>query len=128
MLKLKRVHKDKRGEIYVLSVVGKELTFLITKKGYARGGCVHKINHENVFVLSGKIKYVIKGVHKNNNIYKQICDEGARAETFKGTPHYFVSLTDSIVMEWGATKAEKDKKYKPFRDIVNKINEKNTTN
>ena len=131
MLKIRRVHKDKRGEIYILPIANQDLVFLITNKGYARGGCVHDINDEELLVLKGEIKYVIKGIQRD---VVQICSEGMSVTAPKGVPHYFISLTDSVIMEWGATQEEKDKKYKPFRDIVDKINvdkineENNTTN
>ena len=125
-MKLKKVHQDKRGEIYTLVVDGpdKEITFLFTKKDFARGGCVHRFNNEYVTVLRGKVRYTVEyAKHKQRNIFR----EGESFVILKESPHWFVSLTDSLVMEWGATLKEKNEKYKPFRDIVDKINEKKNT-
>ena len=49
MLKLSKLHEDKRGEIYLITGDLKEheeITLFTTRKGYARGGCIHNINDE----------------------------------------------------------------------------------
>jgi len=106
-MNLKLVHQDKRGEIYILEEKGREVaTILTTKKGFARGGCVHKEN-EWMDTIKGEVDY-----YPNS------------AFTFKGTPHYFISNTDSIVMEWGANikNTTKDKKLRSIVDEINKSN------
>ena len=121
MLKIKRVHKDNRGEIYLLSGDLKEhqeITLLATKQSFARGGCIHRINDEFCVVLEGTIKYFIG---KNQ---PKIFQKGQAVKVPHNTPHYLISLTDSLIMEWGATSEEKKEKDKSFREIVGKINEK----
>jgi quercetin dioxygenase-like cupin family protein len=118
MLEIKKVHEDERGEIYTIPLEkDKELTILMTNKGYARGGCVHFKNNENCIVVKGKIQY-FKG---DTNITLTM---GDTVYIPKGTPHFYISETDSILMEWGATLKEKDTKHVPFRNIVLDINKK----
>jgi mannose-6-phosphate isomerase-like protein (cupin superfamily) len=120
MIKLEKIHKDDRGEIYIL--LGdlkehKEITLFSTNKDFARGGCIHKLNDEFNTVLEGKIHYFI-----GDN--KFILSKGESIKIPRNTPHYFISLTDSLVVEWGCTPEEKVEKHKPFRDIVDDINKK----
>lgn len=123
MLKLERVHQDKRGEIY--SLMDKSwlanIVLLITEQGCARGGCVHKESDEYVTVLGGRIKFYIEGMEP------RILKKGDNIIVPCGKPHYFVSLTSSLVIEWGITFLDKGKYNKSFRNIVNKINEENNT-
>jgi len=119
MLNLKEIHKDYRGEIYLLEgdlKEDKEITIFSTKSGFARGGCIHRINNEHNVVLEGEIRYFI-------GEKEIIMKKGDSAITPRETAHYFVSLTDSLVIEWGCIPEEKIEKYKPFRDIVDKINQ-----
>lgn len=123
MLDIKRVNQDKRGEIYVISgdsLPFPELTLLITKQGFARGGCVHENHDEHTIILDGEVTYFKKGRAPSS----LKADETQFSGTFnpKGVPHYMVSLTNSVVLEWGAPAEEKGKHYKPYRDIVERIN------
>ena len=120
MLKLEKIHKDGRGEIYLIKGDLKEheeITLFITKKGFARGGCIHKKNNEFCVVLEGTIKHVIK-----DNV--KILQKGESIKVPRNTPHYFVGAIDSIVLEWGATPEEKKEKHKEFRKIVDEINKR----
>jgi len=117
---LKEIHKDERGSINLL--VGdtlknfEEITLFITNEGFARGGCIHRLNNEYCVVLEGKINYFIGD--KPEAIYK----EGDRVFIPKNTPHYFIAMTDCIVVEWGAAPVEKKERHEKFRQIVDKIN------
>jgi mannose-6-phosphate isomerase-like protein (cupin superfamily) len=120
MLKLEKLHEDGRGEIYL--ILGDlqehdEITIFTTRKNYARGGCIHKLNNEFCTVLEGKIRYFI-GEKEPLEM-----NAGQTVMIKKNTPHYFVSLEDSIVMEWGATPAEKKEKHLATRKLVDEINE-----
>ena len=119
MLKLKQIHRDRRGRIYVLSDdKGNEIASLLsTNKHFARGGCIHKKNNEYCVVLNGEILHV----KRNQPIERG--KKGTMIFIRRNTPHYFVSLTDSLVMEFGATPEEKKVKHKATRAIVDKINE-----
>ena len=116
-MKLAKIHKDKRGEIWILLKDNKEHTFLITNKGYARGGCIHRKSKEYVVVLEGTVEYHIRG--KRIKTYSK----GESLSINKNTPHYFISKEDSIVLEWGATPEEKKERHKQWRKTVDKINE-----
>jgi len=118
LLKLEKIHEDNRGDIYLLKGDLKEheeISILTTKKGVARGGCIHRINDEYNVVLEGEIIYYVGEQEFHMK-------KGDTVKVPKNTPHYFLSLLDSIVAEWGATTEEKKDKYAPLRKIVEKIN------
>ena len=121
-LRLEKIHKDGRGEIYTL--VGnslkesEEITIFTTNKGYARGGCIHRLNDEFCCVLEGDIEYRIGKKLK-------VMSKGDICKVPKNTPHYYYSVVDSIVAEWGATVPEKREKHDGFRRIVDRINARN---
>lgn len=121
-LQLHEIHKDERGAIYLLKgnvlIDYDEITIFVTNKGYARGGCIHNINDEYCVVLEGTIKYWI------GNGLPEIYRNGMAAFIPSGTPHYFVAQTDCLVMEFGATAAEKKEKHLGFRKKVDEINAK----
>jgi mannose-6-phosphate isomerase-like protein (cupin superfamily) len=117
-MRLENIHKDHRGSIFLLlDGIGQfcEVTIFKTNRGAARGGCVHNIHDEFCCVIDGEVKYVIG---------EKICflSAGRTVMIKKGTPHYFISTTDSIVMEWGASSDEKKNKHPRFRAIVDSIN------
>jgi len=121
MLEFEKIHEDKRGEIYLVTGLfpeGRELTLFTTKKGYARGGCIHKDNDESCCVLSGVIEYYIEGRRPER------FSKGRGTLIPKNHQHFFIALTDTIVVEWGATPAEKKQKGK-WRKYVDEINERN---
>jgi len=124
-LQLHKIHEDDRGAIFLIKGDLKEheeITLFTTKKGLARGGCIHKKNDEHCVVLEGKIIYYIGEAIKSNA--GLLCDKGDSVLIPKNTPHYFIAFEDSLVMEWGATPEEKLEKHKETREIVEEINEK----
>jgi len=123
VLKLSKIHSDARGSIKAL--LGSELkpypevTVFTTNKGYARGGCIHSVSSEHICVLAGSISFF----YSENET--QLDMKAGDAFTIEpNTPHYFVALEDSVVLEWGPQMEEKNEKYMKFREIVNRINEK----
>lgn len=117
-LKLNEINQDKRGYINILegSDLGcEEANISFTKKGFARGGCVHNTNDEYLLVISGEI-HLICGE------YFYILEKGEVTNIEKGMPHYYTAVEDSLVMEWGATSEEKKEKFKEYREIVDRIN------
>jgi len=122
-----KIHSDIRGEIYIFkeSIQYPEITLLKTIKGFARGGCIHNINCEYFCVLEGKVKYVYEN---KNKIIKKYMKVGEVLVIPKSTPHYFISITDSLVIEWGVTEEERKVKHPKFREIVENINNKMKVN
>ena len=118
-MKLNKIHSDKRGDIYTLTelLVFPEITLFKTNKGMARGGCIHNINREFVCVLEGNIRYTTPRQSVE-------LEAGDTYRINSNTPHYFESLTDSLVVEWGATPEEKAVKHPEFRKIVEEINKR----
>ena len=118
-MKLTEFHSDSRGRIFILNedLMQPELTIFTTKKGFARGGCIHHKSAEHICVISGKIKYVTPQV----TIYLQTGDSFTISNS---VPHYFLSIEDSVVAEWGASEAEKKDKHLEFRQLVEQINKR----
>lgn len=113
-MKLTTVHVDERGSINLLEGDLKEypeVTIFKTKAGLCRGGCVHHKSMEYACVIEGHIFYVIDGAG---------CwlSAGESIEIPKGYPHFFLSLEDSVVLEWGATPEEKKVKDPVYRKVV----------
>jgi hypothetical protein len=103
-MQLKKEHEDFRGEIWTLTDprIG-EMTLLFTKAGYARGGCVHD-QVERFILLDGEIEL--------NGMHLDLGDPINESDVFFiiNKPHYFKSLTDSVVLEIKpiGTKTERD--------------------
>lgn len=119
-MRLETIHKDSRGSINL--ILGdlsefKEITVFKTVSGKARGGCVHNKHQEFCCVLEGSIEYYIG----DDCLVMQA---GEVVTIPQSTPHYFISITDSVVAEWGASPEEKQVKHLQFRHIVDEINNK----
>ena len=116
-MKFAELHSDARGTVNILTedLGHPEVTIFTTKKGMARGGCIHHQSKEYVCVISGKIKYVCP----QTTVYLTTGDSFTIP---KSTPHYFYSVTDSVVAEWGANEEEKKEKHLEYRKIVEHIN------
>lgn len=122
-MQLNNIHSDNRGTIDAL--VGSELvtcpevTIFRTRKGHARGGCIHPESVEHLCVIEGFIIYVYENADgiQYKNLYA-----GNSFTISPNIPHYFISITDSIVAEWGPQISEKQGKHEGFRKIVMEIN------
>jgi len=116
-VKLNTIHTDSRGSISLLTEEMKypEVTVFHTNEGFARGGCIHELSDEYTCVIEGEVEYRIGDKTLRMK-------DGESAVIPRNTPHYYASITDSIVLEWGATPAEKQKKHAEFRAIVDAIN------
>lgn len=122
-MEFKQIHSDKRGTINLLLGDLKEhqeVTIFTTNKGFARGGCIHNLNDEYNCVIEGQIEYFIG----SNSM---ILSTGDSVRIPKSTPHYFYSITNSVVMEWGASPEEKKEHHPEFRKKVEEINAKKDT-
>jgi hypothetical protein len=120
-MQLKKEHEDFRGEIWTLTDprIG-EMTLLFTKAGYARGGCVHD-QVERFILLDGEIE--LNGMRVDLG---QLIINESDVTFIHGKPHYFKSLTDSVVLEIKpiGTKTERDpimrKKVQEINDGMEK--------
>ena len=133
-MKLDHIFTDRRGSIH--AVTGEplnvpEVSFLETKAGLMRGGCIHSENCEHLTVIEGEIIYYWRG-HSNrdwqvwNNEYGCFGLTLKRGESItidRNVPHFMLSVTDSVIIEWGCTEEEKKAKHEYFREIVLKHNE-----
>jgi mannose-6-phosphate isomerase-like protein (cupin superfamily) len=121
MIKLSKIHSDNRGSIK--SLLGKELlpypevTLFHTKKGFARGGCIHSVSSEHICVLAGEIDFFY-----TENETQLTMKAGDSFTIPPVTPHYFVALQDSVVLEWGPQMSEKGERHLGFRAKVDAIN------
>lgn len=124
-MELNKIHEDKRGAIF--SVTGKimvheEVSFLQTNMGFARGGCIHRIHAEHLTVIEGHIDYYYR-LPNENDIFVERMKAGESITIPPNTPHYMISITDSIIAEWGCQVEEKQEKHEEFRKIVMAHNE-----
>jgi len=121
----KHIHEDNRGGIKALVgaelLPAEEVTFFTTNAGFARGGCVHRDSSEHICVLKGHIHFVIKGTEETAGIPLRI---GESYTIPPNTPHYFYSVTDSVVIEWGPKISEKGERDEEFRSIVDAMNKR----
>ena len=118
-LKLKEINQDDRGYINILEgndLGCEEANISFTKKGFARGGCIHNDNDEHLLVISGEINLIC-------GEFLYMLTKGGVVNIGRKTPHYYVASKDSLVMEWGATIEEKKEKDPDFRKIVDRIND-----
>ena len=122
MIEFKEIYDDYRGKIFLLNGFlpdEREVTVFTTKKGYARGGCIHRYNSEYCSVISGTILYYIE-----DEPVATVLLTGESIRINRGMQHYFIAISkDTVVMEWGATPMEKITKGK-WRSIVDGINSK----
>lgn len=120
-MEMKTIHSDDRGDINLIlgsDLCGlDEITIFTTKKGHARGGCIHLNSNEHCCLIAGEVEYFV-----GDFIFK--CKPGDPISIPRNTPHYFVAKTDSVMAEWGASPEEKKNKHLETRKIVDEINEK----
>lgn len=136
-MKMDHIFSDHRGTINAITeglYTYPEIAIMQTKEGLARGGCIHNDSTEYLAVLEGRIIYVYGGPIDSSNANdgcvlvnsKGHCEcllsVGDTIAIKPGTPHYFISLTDSTVAEWGAKLEEKQAKHEAFRAIVMEYN------
>lgn len=125
-MKIDKIHSDDRG--FIFAITGEPLTlpevsFLSTKAGIARGGCIHYKNTEHLCVIEGTIEYYLRLANETET-RKVVLTAGQSVSIPPATPHYLISISDSVVMEWGCEISEKKDKHEEFRKIVMEINKK----
>lgn len=138
-LKMKKIHADERGEIYSIPLtetmislekspygwgkdvaldisdsIKEDIAILTTHKGYARGGHSHPDRDEYFIVVKGIVKYWVDGI-------SEIYHEGMSDVVPKDSPHFFLSLKESLIIHWGANE-KKTVKHDGYRKMVEKVN------
>lgn len=122
-MNFEKIHEDDRGGIYALaSFKYDEIVMFRTNEGYARGGCVHPISDEYFCVVEGMVELTIK--NQDGTDSARALSAGQSVTIPCNTPHYFYSIVDSLVMEWGPAKEEKNVRNPDFRKKVEEINAK----
>ena len=114
-MSLEKVYNDGRGSIYVDVRGDKELKVIHTRKGFARGGCIH-YKEEKVICISGYIAFIVGDK-------KTYLEEGQSLIIPAKTPHYMVAFEDSVIVEEGSVKTTSEAKHKEMRIFVDLINE-----
>lgn len=117
----KLINKDKRGRIWLCEFMGKEYLLLETKAGFYRGGDFHQTIQTDV-VLHGTIRWFEDDGVFSHGRYMIEGDININPALI---PHMMFSITDSLILEWLEKPQQKKTYYKPFRDIVNRMNERN---
>jgi len=115
------IHKDYRGSIHCFYVGTKEYSILETKKGYARGGCVHGDDVEYFTILEGKIEYWME---LNGKMRCVVYNKGKSSWVPRGSVHYSLALQDTVMMEWN-TDVQNMVQDPLTRKKVEEINQKN---
>lgn len=117
-MNLTKIHEDCRGSIHSLTgdMNLPEVAIMKTVAGLARGGCIHRESCEYLCVIEGKITYhyTLPG----GSEVSRVMGPGEVICIPPMTPHYMVSDTDSIIMEWGCFPHEKQEKHPEMRRMV----------
>jgi len=111
-----KIHEDKRGEIYTLKLFNKTYWHMYTHKGHARGGDIHEGKQYNVVVTG---KFLVRMIQKEGEKEVIIC-AGETIVIHKETPHVFIALEDSYMIEWHDHQLpplEKKRIYQPYREL-----------
>lgn len=127
-MNLNKIHEDNRGSIHAITgdpLVHPEVSFLHTKTGLARGGCIHRKNFEHLVVIEGMVEYYYR-LPEETEIKCAVLITGQSITIPPNTPHYMISFSDSIIAEWGCEVEEKQEKHEEFRKIVLNHNERLT--
>jgi hypothetical protein len=126
MVSIEKAHSDDRGEIYHIKLDdGSQFNLLITKALSYRAGDEHP-NNQYDLVLKGEVLFTQlenRFSDQERNKYN-VVKNNELIELPKFIPHLFLSLTDSIVLEWWDGPFE-SKYYQPYRKFVDEAAMKN---
>ena len=110
------VSKDERGEIWKTEIDGIAYWMSYTRKGFGRGGDIHKGMQYNA-ILKGSFE-----VHLMlpNGEKADVCRAPVMVPIPPEVPHVFIALEDAYMMEWHDHKLppfEEKRYYEPFRRL-----------
>jgi len=111
----KEVHRDTRGELYVLEWMGREVLFFSINKGCSRGGDYHGSRQYDL-VLAGKVTCRFKHSLEGREVTKTL-SPGDSISFEAGFPHMFTALENSLMVEWLTGPFERTM-YRPYREIL----------
>ncbi len=115
-MKFEEIHEDARGTIHGLWKDGREYIILFTKKGHIRGGDYHKTRQYD-FVLSGKVEIRYKNDISSVGEVILTLEEGEMITFAPDSPHMFIAMEDTLMIEWLAGDFEKSF-YEQYRRMV----------
>ena len=105
--------EDNRGRINFLDINGVKVHLQYTKKGFRRGGDLHKNTQYNA-IISGKVKITTL---ENNKEVENILDQNSFVIIKPHVPHLFEFLEDTVMAEWWDGPFQ-SWYFKPFRNLV----------
>lgn len=105
--------EDQRGSIRRINDGVQKVNLLFTKKGFMRSGDLHK-NTQFDFVVSRKCEL---WQHIDGEDVKQVHEEGSFIKIPAGTPHLFIFLEDTYMLEYWDGEFEAWY-YRPYRKII----------
>ena len=112
-MKIETINEDKRGSICEITIDKNKFLMIRTNANYMRGGDFHDtIQYQ--YIILGRLELVYL---KDNKEVKKIIKTGDVIKINPHTPHYFKSITYSVMIEYLEGEYSKHY-YKPFRDVV----------
>mmetsp|Transcript_40991 Transcript_40991/g.108340 ORF Transcript_40991/g.108340 Transcript_40991/m.108340 type:complete len:316 (-) Transcript_40991:331-1278(-) len=111
------VYSDARGEIHNVSVGGKRINLLYTRKGVMRSGDLHK-NTQNDFVFSGSVE--VWTMRPDGGTDKKVYKTHEFLAIPEGVPHIFNFVEDCVLAEWWEPFGSPFGAwfYRPYRELV----------
>lgn len=107
--------EDERGSIQRLEQGGQKVNMLFTKKGFMRSGDLHK-NTQFDCIVKGKCELWLR---IDDEDVKQVYGANSFIEIPPGTPHLFLFLEDTYMLEYWDGPFEAWY-YRPYRQIIEK--------
>jgi mannose-6-phosphate isomerase-like protein (cupin superfamily) len=111
------IYKDERGEIHNVSVGGRRVNLLYTRKGVMRSGDIHA-NTQHDFILSGKAELWL--LSTDGSTEKKVVGPKEYVRIPPYVPHVFNFIEDSVMFEWWEPEGFHAWFYEPYRAIVSK--------
>lgn len=105
--------EDARGSIRRIDDGVHKVNLLYTKKGFMRSGDLHK-NTQFDFLIQGKCELWLRIAGQD---VKRVYEAHSYIEIPPGTPHLFIFLEDTYMLEWWDGEFEAWY-YRPYREII----------
>jgi len=113
MVKMRKIFEDKRGEINLFEIGGREFLLFFTKKDALRGGHIHDLR-EYCAILEGSIERHLM-IDDQDQI--DVLNEGDFSIVPPKIPHLVKALTDCWMIEWHEYPKNRII-YEPYRKLV----------